>query len=132
MSTKIILLAILAACGINSNQATTADVPLGGDPAENAKAAAASREGFERQMQMTRQMQMHAASDRATAPDEPTDKQPPEDPQMDQHFCCQSVDPKTMSGEGCQTMGATQIDLCANVLYCEGNWAKQDGKVTCE
>lgn len=64
-------------------------------------------------------------------PSEQPDK-PPDDDQMDQHFCCQSVDPKTMSGEGCQTMGAGQIDLCANVLYCEGNWAKVDGKVTCE
>lgn len=65
-----------------------------------------------------------------TAPDE---KQPPEeDAQEDQHFCCQSVDLKTMTGEGCQTMGAGQIDLCANVLYCSGNWAKADGKVACE
>jgi hypothetical protein len=65
-------------------------------------------------------------------PTEQPDAPPEGEKPMDQHFCCQSVDHKTMSGEGCQTMGAGQIDLCANVLYCEGNWAKEDGKVWCE
>lgn len=69
----------------------------------------------------------------AEPPAEQPDKLPPSEVKpTDQHFCCQKVDHKTMSGEGCQTMGAGQIDLCANVLYCEGNWAKEEGKVWCE
>jgi hypothetical protein len=50
---------------------------------------------------------------------------------IDQHFCCQSVDPKTKTGEGCETIGSGKIDLCAEVLYCSGDWAKHDGKVYC-
>jgi hypothetical protein len=90
MFTKPLILAILAACGVPSNPATT-------EP----------------------------------PPDQP-DVRPPDETQKDQHFCCQSVDHTTMSGDGCQTIGATQIDLCTNVLYCEGNWAKEGGKVWCE
>ncbi len=52
----------------------------------------------------------------------------------DQHFCCQSVDLKTLTGEGCTAISTSLelINTCANVLYCEGNWGKQDGKVVCE
>ena len=68
----------------------------------------------------------------AIAPDEP-DKLPPEEPEVkDQHFCCQSVDPKTFTGEGCQLITEQQVALCNKILYCEGNWVKDDGKVTCE
>jgi hypothetical protein len=128
MFTKIVLFAVFAACGVRADQATSSDVPLGGDPHENAKAAAAAQDWHERQMQM--QMQ---ASDRAAAPDHPTDKQPPqEDHPMDQHFCCQSVDHKTFSGNGCQLITELQVALCNKVLYCEGNWVKDDDKVFCE
>jgi hypothetical protein len=65
-------------------------------------------------------------------PVEEPDKQPPDDDQMDQHFCCQAVDQKNLSGDGCQTIAPTQIDVCNKVLYCEGNWSKDDGHVKCE
>lgn len=68
----------------------------------------------------------------ASNPDEPG-KAPPEQPVVeDQHFCCQSVDPKTKTGDGCVTIAQTQIDRCAKVLYCPGFWAKDDGTVTCD
>ena len=51
---------------------------------------------------------------------------------LDQHFCCQSVDHKSLSGEGCVTIGPNQIDACSEVLYCEGNWTKSKGTVRCE
>jgi hypothetical protein len=66
------------------------------------------------------------------SPTEQPDKRPPDDDQMDQHFCCQSVDQKNLSGDSCQTIAPTQIDLCNKVLYCEGNWSKDDGHVVCE
>jgi hypothetical protein len=65
-------------------------------------------------------------------PTEQPDKQPPEEKQKDQHFCCQSVDPKTMSGEGCFTIGKGQVDQCPELLYCAGSYAKHDGKVYCD
>jgi hypothetical protein len=71
-------------------------------------------------------------SDQATAPDEPDKLPPQEDVPAEQHFCCQTVDPKTLTGEGCVTIGPNQIDACSEVLYCEGNWAKHDGKVFCQ
>jgi hypothetical protein len=64
-------------------------------------------------------------------PAEQPEKKPPEMKPKDQHFCCQSVDPKTKTGEGCETIGSGKIDLCAEVLYCSGDWAKHDGKVYC-
>jgi hypothetical protein len=67
----------------------------------------------------------------ATAPDEP-DQQPPDETQEDQHFCCQSVDHKTFSGDGCSLITELQVALCNKVLYCEGNWVKDDSKVWCQ
>jgi hypothetical protein len=89
MFTKLILFAVLAACGVPSTA--------------------------------------------ATAP-EPDKRPPGGDGQEDQHFCCVDVDPKAMTGEGCNAIsGALEtINACANLLYCEGNYTKKDGKVTCE
>lgn len=71
----------------------------------------------------------------ATA-DPPTEQPdaPSEDPikPMDQHWCCASVDFKTLSGEGCWTIGAGQTDQCPKVLYCPGAWVKDEGKVQCK
>jgi hypothetical protein len=122
MFTKSILFALLAACGVQSHSAASPDERLGGDPywddESQAAADAASRDWLDRRMK--------------TAPDE-SDKLPPEEPEVkDQHFCCQSVDLKNWTGDGCVTIAPTQIDLCTNVLYCPGKWGKQDGKVTCE
>jgi hypothetical protein len=95
MLTKPLLAIILAACGVNSNQAATAE-PL---PSEQ--------------------------------PDEIAP--PPEPPPEDSHWCCQSVDPKTKSGEGCNHISGTSevINACANYLNCSGGATKVDGKVTC-
>jgi hypothetical protein len=50
----------------------------------------------------------------------------------DQHFCCHSVDQKNLTGDGCNTIASTQIDKCDKVLYCAGNWSKDEGHVVCE
>lgn len=71
----------------------------------------------------------------AEPPAEEPDKLPPGEVEpADQHFCCQSVDLKTLTGEGCTAISSSLelINTCTNVLYCEGNWGKQDGKVVCE
>jgi hypothetical protein len=71
----------------------------------------------------------------ADPPAEQPDKIVPTEPTVkpiDQHFCCQSVDPKTMSGEGCLTIGKGQVDQCPELLYCAGSYAKHDGKVYCD
>jgi hypothetical protein len=65
-------------------------------------------------------------------PVEQPDKQRPDDEQMDQHFCCQTVDPKNLTGDGCTTIEPGQINACSEVLYCEGNWTKHNDKVTCQ
>lgn len=62
----------------------------------------------------------------------PTDKQPPDDEQQDQHFCCQSVDPKNWTGDGCSAISSELINSCQHVLYCPGKWTKSDGTVTCD
>jgi hypothetical protein len=135
--TKTFLFAVIAACGVRSHQAASPDVQLGGDPAKNAKAAAAAQEWFEWQMQLQRQMQLQDADNRPTAPDEPTDEQPPEfappdePPQEDQHFCCGSVDPKTWTGDDCSLLSKEHLVLCNTILYCPGKWTKEDGHVTC-
>jgi hypothetical protein len=61
-------------------------------------------------------------------PDAPHDMKP-----KDSHWCCQSVDPKTKSGEGCTAFSGSIeiINTCAKYLYCEGSATKDDGKVTC-
>ena len=91
MFTKIILFAVLAACGVPSTPSIT-------EP-----------------------------------PAELPDQLPPGDTKpLVQHFCCQSVDHKTWSGDGCVTIGANQIDACTNVLYCPDKWTKEEGKVFCD
>src|SRR5262245_35108894 len=47
-------------------------------------------------------------------PAEQPDK-PPDDSQMDQHFCCQSVDHKSFSGNGCSLITELQVALCNKV-----------------
>jgi hypothetical protein len=70
---------------------------------------------------------------RSTRPDtEQSDGHNEETVLEDQHFCCHSVDPKTKSGEGCNTIGPNQIDACAEVLVCPGFWAKHDRTIYCE
>jgi hypothetical protein len=67
----------------------------------------------------------------STPPEEPVDlPTPPE--VKDQHFCCQDVDQKNLTGDGCTTIGKEQINSCNNLLYCSGNWSKKDGHVVCE
>jgi hypothetical protein len=67
-------------------------------------------------------------------PEQPGEFEPPAVKPKESHWCCQSVDPKTMSGEGCTAIsGSTEvINACANYLNCSGGAAKVDGKVTCE
>jgi hypothetical protein len=58
---------------------------------------------------------------------------PPAPPPKDSHWCCQSVDPKTKSGDGCNMISGTieVVNACAQYLNCSGGATKQDGKVTC-
>ena len=68
-------------------------------------------------------------------PDEPDEYEPAEPTvkPTDSHWCCQSVDPKTKSGEGCTAFSGSIeiINTCAQYLYCDGSATTQDGKVTC-
>lgn len=70
----------------------------------------------------------------ADPPAEQPDKKPPdgEAEPIEQHFCCQSVDPKTMSGDGCNLIDKAFAPACDKLLYCAGNYAKDGGKVWCE
>ena len=70
----------------------------------------------------------HGAA-RVATPDDFTPSE--EDPQENQHFCCQSVDPNSNTGDGCVTIDVGQINACANVIYCSGDWTKVDGNVSC-
>lgn len=67
--------------------------------------------------------------ERLTSSAPPADKQPPDDEQQGQHFCCQMVN--NFTGEGCISINVENINSCANVLYCSGDWMKKDGVVTC-
>jgi hypothetical protein len=70
----------------------------------------------------------------AAAPAEQPEKKPPDKDVGDQHFCCFSVGVTAAgkpTGDGCVTIGAGNIDTCDKVLFCNGNWIKEDGKVTC-
>jgi hypothetical protein len=87
MFTKLVRLAVLAACGVQAKQ--------------------------------------------ATAPGEPDDRPPGDAVEEGQHFCCDSVDLKSKSGEGCVTLAAGQIDLCPDVLYCSGDWGKTGNTTKC-
>jgi hypothetical protein len=66
-------------------------------------------------------------------PAEQPDKKPPDAKPKDSHWCCQSVDPKAKSGEGCTAMSGSLelINACAEYLYCSGDAAKHDGKTYC-
>lgn len=67
------------------------------------------------------------------APSNPPDDgyQPNQTVLMDQHFCCNKVDPKTLSGEGCTAIGPEHINTCSKVLFCPEGWTKNDGDVSC-
>jgi hypothetical protein len=65
------------------------------------------------------------------SPTEQPDVEPPDDIQKDYIFCCQDVDPKTKSGDGCVTIGEKQIDQCSTVLACADGFTKKNGVVTC-
>ncbi|PRQ06231.1 hypothetical protein [Enhygromyxa salina] len=89
MLTKSLLLAFLAACGVNSSDSPT-------EP-----------------------------------PTERPEKKPPDDIEKVHIFCCQKVDVKTKTGDGCVTIGSDKIDSCSSVLACAGSFTKVDGTVTC-
>lgn len=72
----------------------------------------------------------------ATTEPPPTEQPdaPPDEPEVkDQHWCCQSVDHKAKTGDGCSAISGSleTINACANVLYCPGFWTKEDGTVQC-
>jgi hypothetical protein len=74
------------------------------------------------------------ASTPATA--EPPDDVQPTEPivkPIESHWCCKSVDPKTMSGEDCTAFSGSIeiINTCAEYLHCPDGASKHDGKVTC-
>jgi hypothetical protein len=75
-----------------------------------------------------------ATSATAEPPAEQPDKLPPDEVKpVDQHWCCQSVDYKTKTGDGCDPISGSleTIAACNKVLYCSGDWTKDDGKVHC-
>jgi hypothetical protein len=63
------------------------------------------------------------------------DKKPPGEvvKPIEQHWCCQSVDHETKTGDGCDPISGSleTIAACNKVLYCSGDWTKSDGKVHC-
>ncbi|KIG12572.1 hypothetical protein DB30_01235 [Enhygromyxa salina] len=66
-------------------------------------------------------------------PDGPDDKElPPPPPDPSHYFCCHTVDADKLTGEGCVTIGANQVDSCASVLHCANTFTKMDGEVKCE
>jgi hypothetical protein len=69
-------------------------------------------------------------------PAEEPDKKPPngEVKPIDQHWCCDSVDHKNKSGDGCDPISGSleTIAACSEVLYCPGFWTKSKGTVRCE
>jgi hypothetical protein len=66
-------------------------------------------------------------------PTEQPDKRPPDQPPEEegQHFCCVSVNKKTVSGDGCGAISKENINSCTNVLYCSGDWVKEGDQVSC-
>ena len=84
---KAIMLAALAACGVQPTPATNADPP-------------------------------------AEQPDVPPES---EIKPLDQHFCCQSVDHKSLSGDGCVTIGPNQIDACQRSALLRGQLDEVQG-----
>jgi hypothetical protein len=47
----------------------------------------------------------------------------------DHYWCCGSLG--TNSGEDCTEIAESQAALCAKVLYCDGNYTNDEGKVSC-
>ncbi|KIG18901.1 hypothetical protein DB30_07237 [Enhygromyxa salina] len=64
-------------------------------------------------------------------PDAPDEIEPPDDEQVEQHFCCSSVDLKNMTGENCVAINKEQINTCLSVLYCGNTWGKDNGTIAC-
>jgi hypothetical protein len=67
----------------------------------------------------------------SSATTEPPDVNPDEVQKDHVFFCCQNVDQKNASGDGCVTIGEKEIDRCSTVLACADNFTKKDGKVVC-
>jgi hypothetical protein len=69
-------------------------------------------------------------------PDEPNEYEPTEPAvkPIESHWCCKSVDPKTMSGQDCTAFSGSIeiINTCAQYLHCSGGATKKDGNVQCE
>jgi hypothetical protein len=63
----------------------------------------------------------------------PNEKAPPVEPhqQRETHWCCDSVNSKEGSGEGCDEIHVTHVVLCEKVLHCSSDYTYDDGKVTC-
>ena len=75
---------------------------------------------------------VHVTTDATGYPPEQPDKPLPSPPEEDDYlFCCQDVDHKSKSGDGCLTIAEKQIDSCSTVLACTEGFSKKDGKVTC-
>jgi hypothetical protein len=63
----------------------------------------------------------------------PDEFEPNEMKPKESHWCCQAVDPKTKSGDGCSAFSGSieVINQCAEYLHCPDGATKHDGKVTC-
>jgi hypothetical protein len=75
-----------------------------------------------------------AACGTVSDPDGPDEVKPADQAEEDQHFCCVSVGVTQSgkpTGDGCVTIGAGNVDICSEVIYCSGDWLKSAGKVTC-
>jgi len=56
----------------------------------------------------------------------------PEDEPPEQLFCCQSVNPRTWSGDGCAMVATEHVALCGTaILFCHASWTLSDGTATC-
>ncbi|PRQ05912.1 hypothetical protein ENSA5_00240 [Enhygromyxa salina] len=72
-----------------------------------------------------------AAPTPGISPPPSPDDRPSEVTEEDQHFCCGSVDPSTMSGEDCIPIGPSHVGGCGKVLYCSDSYTNDEGTVTC-
>ena len=110
---RTIVIAALAACGAQPTPATATT----NDAAYN-------------------EMLTRVAETLPTPTAEPPDEFEPTEPTIkpaESHWCCQSVDPKAKSGEGCNHISGSSevINACAKYLNCPSGATKDDGKVTC-
>lgn len=71
----------------------------------------------------------------APAAEQPDGIEPAEPPvkPVNQHWCCDSIDHKNKTGEGCDPISGSleTIAACNKVLYRSGDWTKDDGTVRC-